>query len=91
MLDLRGGATPAGIRLPAAAKPAFPADSLAQTALIIATLLKATTPITPDTLAIRFKQGRKSLPHITATLAALTRLGHLATQDGTAFTYRPQA
>ena len=91
LLDLRGGATHAAAILPIAAKPAFPADSVAQTAIIMSSIINAATPLTPDSLAIRFKQGRKSLPRITATLASLTRMGLLATQDGTQFTYRPQA
>ncbi len=79
--------------LPAAAgsKPSFPTEGVAQTAAIMAALAFATTPLTPDALAASFKQGRKTLPRIQSTLAALARLGHLATIDGRTFTLRRAA
>lgn len=95
-LDLRGGQaastaiTPAAI--PAFSAPAFPTnDDVAQAAAILSALFAAQSPLTPDALAATFRGGRRNLPRIQATLAALTRLGHLATQDGQTFTLRRAA
>ena len=95
-LDLRGGQaastaiTPAAI--PAFPAPAFPTnDDVAQAAAILSALFAAQSPLTPDALAATFRGGRRNLPRIQATLAALTRLGHLATQDGQTFTLRRAA
>ena len=91
-LDLRGGksaATP--IAATAAAKPAFPTDEVAQAAAILSALFTTPAATTPDALAATFRGGRRNLPRIEATLAALTRLGHLSTQDGIRFTLRRTA
>jgi hypothetical protein len=39
-------------------------------------------------LAATFRQGAKAEPAITRILASLSRLGHLATQDGKSFALR---
>ena len=91
-LDLRGGksaATP--IAATAAAKSAFPTDEVAQAAAILSALFATPAATTPDALAATFRGGRRNLPRIEATLAALTRLGHLSTQDGRHFALRRMA
>jgi hypothetical protein len=91
-LDLRGGKSAAiAEAATAAAKPAYPADEVAQAAAILSALFATPTATTPDALAATFRGGRRNLPRIEATLAALTRLGHLSTQDGRHFALRRTA
>ena len=90
-LDLRGGKSAATPLAETAAKPACPSDEVAQAAAILAALFAATGPTTPDALAATFRGGRRNLPRIEATLAALTRLGHLSTHDGRTFALRRTA
>ncbi len=80
-LDLVGGAAAPG--LPAAGpKPGFPADDVAQTAAIMATLAAAPRPLDAIMLSSAFKQGRRIAPKVDATLAALVRAGYVARADG---------
>ncbi len=77
--------------LPAARvrKPYFPRDAIGQTAAVLADL-RGGADLTSDEIARRYAQGRKVGPRIAATLAALTRLGHVAA-DGDRHTLRRAA
>jgi hypothetical protein len=81
-LDLVGGAMAPGLPLAAGPKPGFPADDVAQTAAIMATLAAAPRPLDALMLCGAFKQGRRIAPKIDATLAALVRAGYVARADG---------
>jgi hypothetical protein len=81
-LDLVGGAMAPGPPLAAGPKPGFPADEVAQTAAILATLAAAPHPIDAIMLSGAFKQGRRIAPKVDATLAALVRAGYVARADG---------
>ena len=81
-LDLVGGAMAPGLPLAAGPKPGFPADDVAQTAAIMATLAAAPRPLDAIMLCGAFKQGRRIAPKIDATLAALVRAGYVARADG---------
>ncbi|MBD8619298.1 class I SAM-dependent DNA methyltransferase [Sphingomonas sp. CFBP 13728] len=77
--------------LPAAPlrKPQFPRDAIGQTAAVLADL-RSGAGLTSDEIARRYAQGQKVRPRIAATLAALTRLGHVAA-DGDRHTLRRAA
>jgi hypothetical protein len=78
-LDLvGGGAVP---EKAAGAKPLFPADDLAQTAAVIATLAASPTALDPTGLARTFKQGRKCEAKVVSVLSALVRMGYVVTTD----------
>jgi hypothetical protein len=62
-------------------KPAFPRDAVGQTAAVF-DALRGGGALTPSVIAARFAQGRRAEPRITATLAALARLGHVAVELG---------
>lgn len=79
-LDLAGGDVRAVAT--AAAKRAFPADEVAQTAEIMAALASTTTGLTAADIALRFK-GRALRPKIDAVLAGLVRLGYVGFAGGT--------
>ena len=81
-LDLVGGAVAIEAAVPAGPKPSFPSDDVAQTAAVMSALAAASLPINAVALATTFKQGRKIAPKIIAVLAALTRMGYVATADG---------
>ena len=74
--------------LPAAAtkKPAFPRDAIGQTAAVLADL-RGGAALTSAEIARRYAQGLKVEPRISATLAALVRLGHVA-DEGYRYTLR---
>ena len=80
-LDLVGGTMAPGLAA-AGPKPGFPADDVAQTAAIMATLAAALRPLDAITLSGAFKQGRRIAPKVDATLAALVRAGYVARADG---------
>ena len=82
--DLTGGAM-ARPAAPAGAKPAFPTGEVAQTALVMAALAQATSPLDAPSLAARFRQGRRVAPKIGAVLASLYRLGLVGSTDGVKF------
>jgi hypothetical protein len=67
---------------PSGAKPSFPTDNVAQTASVMAALASATAPIGVEALATGFRQGRRAVPQIGAVLAALVRMGFVASPDG---------
>jgi SAM-dependent methyltransferase len=75
-LDLAGGdLRPERIE---AARNAFPADEVAQTAVIMAALATAPAGIAASDLALRFK-GRALRPKVDSVLAGLVRLGVVGT------------
>ncbi|HEY0028850.1 MAG TPA: DNA methyltransferase [Allosphingosinicella sp.] len=62
---------------PKAQKPSFPRDAIGQTAAVLAEL-RAGGSYSAETIAIRFRQGRKVTNRIEATLQALVRLGYVS-------------
>lgn len=65
-----------------AKKPAFPRDSIGQTAAVLAEL-RSGGALSPADIARRYSQGKRAEPRIAATLDALVRLGHVAVEgDG---------
>ncbi len=81
-LDLVGGAMGAETAAPAGPKPTFPLGEVEQTAAVMATLASAARPLDASALAAGFKQGRRVAPKIAAVLAALARMGFVASSDG---------
>jgi hypothetical protein len=81
-LDLVGVATGQEAEAATAAKSSFPADDVAQTAAVMALLASANVPRDAISIASSFKQGRRNLPKVEAVLAALTRMGFVASSDG---------
>ncbi|MDB5594546.1 MAG: hypothetical protein JWM36_1507 [Hyphomicrobiales bacterium] len=70
-------------------KPAFPSDPVERTAAVFDALWSAGgRRMDARALAATFRQGAKAEPAITRILASLSRLGHLATQDGKSFALR---
>jgi hypothetical protein len=89
-LDLVGGGRVE--RSATAAKPIFPADDLAQTAAVLATLAANTAPVDATVLARTFKQGRRCEPKVRSVLAALVRMGYVVTADaGKTYLFRRAA
>lgn len=80
-LDLKGGETGAKTSAPAA-KEAWPADEIAQTAAVMAVLASAATPLAAEAIAGSFRQGRRCAKNIEAVLESLLRMGRLDTRDG---------
>ncbi len=62
-------------------KPAFPRDAIGQTAAVLRHL-HAGTPSIAALIASHYAQGQRAAPRIEATLAALTRLGHVLLENG---------
>ncbi|PAX07829.1 class I SAM-dependent DNA methyltransferase [Sphingomonas lenta] len=62
-----------------ARKPTFPRDLVGQTAAVF-DALSSGGALTASDIAARFAQGRRAEPRIAATLAALARLGHAASE-----------
>lgn len=83
-LALEGGAV-ATPPLPAAAKRAFPARDIDQTASIMAALRDAGGALQPAALARRFTQGKRIEPRAAAILEALAAVG-LVTQNPGGYT-----
>lgn len=65
-----------------AGKPSFPTDDVAQTAVVMAALIEASGPIDTATIASGFRKSRRLEERVEAVLAALSRLGFVATADG---------
>ena len=78
----------AALALPVRKTP-FPRDAVGQTAAVLEALRGGGT-LSAAAIADRFAQGRRVTPRIAATLAALARLGHLAT-DGAGYRLRRAA
>jgi len=70
----------AALHAPAARKPVFPRDALAQTAAVLHHL-RSGGAMTAAMIAALYTQGQRAAPRIEATLAALARLGHVAVED----------
>jgi len=86
-LDLTGAA--AGQSITSRTKPTFPSDDVQQTAAVMAALADATTTLDAATIASRFRQGRRVEPAVSATLAAITRMGFaISAAQGTGFALR---
>jgi hypothetical protein len=91
-LDLVGVAAGQEIEAPAAVKPSFPADDIAQTAAVMAALAAASGPQDAVSIASNFRQGRRNLRKVDAILTALARMGFVGTTDGgRSFTLRRAA
>ncbi|WP_240663657.1 DNA methyltransferase [Sphingomonas sp. UV9] len=88
-LSTRAEQIDADLPVMALRKPYFPRDAIGQTAAVLADL-RGGAGLTSDEIARRYAQGRKVRPRIAATLAALTRLGHVAA-DGDRHTLRRAA
>ena len=71
-----------------AQKPAFPAGDLERTAAVFAALTEAATPLNAQSIAAKFRQGRKIEPSVARILAAFARMGQFHTGDGARFTLR---
>lgn len=64
-----------------AAKSAFPQGAVNQTAAVMASLAEAPAPLTPEQVAITFKQGRKVEKTVFSILASLARTGFIASLE----------
>ncbi len=80
-----------GVPAVAARKPSFPSEPTAQTAAVFAALTAAHGPTDAAAIAAGFRNSRNLEKTITALLASLSRLGHVATKDGKAFELRRAA
>lgn len=86
-LDLTGAA--AGQQDTPSGKPTFPSDDVQQTAAVMAMLADSIAPVNAATVAKRFRQGKKIEPAVSATLAAIARMGFaVATEKDGGFTLR---
>ena len=81
-LDLVGGGMGVESAAPAGSRPSFPSDYVEQTAAVMAALAGAARALDAAALSLRFKQGRRAAPAISAVLAALARMGFAASSDG---------
>lgn len=74
-------------------KPSFPTgDDVAQTGLVIDTLIAAAGAVDAGAIAARFRQGQKVRPAVTSVLASLHRMGLVSSADGgKSFAYRRAA
>jgi SAM-dependent methyltransferase len=81
-LDLVGGEMATAAPQAKGPKPAFPADDISQTAAVMAALAVMAGPVDGAALALGFRQGRKVAPKVSAVLAALVRMGFVASADG---------
>jgi hypothetical protein len=71
-----------------ARKPSFPASDLERTAAVFAALTEAARPLDAQSIAAKFRQGRKIEPSVARILAAFARMGQFHTGDGERFTQR---
>jgi hypothetical protein len=69
-------------------KPSYPADDMAQTAMVMAALANASAPVDASSIASGFKQGRRIEGKVVAVLAALTRMGVISTGEGKRFSLK---
>jgi hypothetical protein len=81
-LDLSGVAPGQEVEAPAAAKPMYPSDDVAQTAAVMALLAASEISLDAEGVAARFRQGRRNLAKVEAVLSALGRMGFVSTADG---------
>ncbi|MGH6796714.1 MAG: class I SAM-dependent DNA methyltransferase, partial [Methylocella sp.] len=71
-----------------ARKPAFPASDLERAAAVFAALAEAARPLDAQSIATKFRQGRKIEPSVASILKAFARVGQFHTGDGARFTPR---
>jgi hypothetical protein len=71
-----------------ALKPTFPTSDLERTAAVFAALTEASTPLDAQSIAAKFRQGRKIEPSVARILAAFARMGQFHTGDDARFTPR---
>ena len=76
--------TPLPSPWPAGPKAVFPPGDLGQTAAVMASLVRATRPLSSYDIAANFRQGRRILPQIEAVLAALVWDGWVSQSEGNA-------
>ncbi len=65
-----------------AAKSNFPVGAVEQTAALMHALAQSTSALTATEIALQFKQGKKALPRVEATLSSLLRTGFVYASDG---------
>lgn len=63
---------------PDVGRPMFPKDDVAQTAAVLSALAGETAPADAETVARRFKQGRRVKAKVETILAALARMGYVS-------------
>jgi hypothetical protein len=84
-LDLGGGTMrPAAQPVTTGPKAVFPPGDLGQTAAVMASLVRASCPLSSYDIAANFRQGRRILPQIEAVLAALVWDGWVSQSEGNA-------
>lgn len=84
-LDPGGGTMrPAAQPVAIGPKAVFPPGDLGQTAAVMASLVRATRPVSSYDIAANFRQGRRILPQIEAVLAALVWDGWVSQSEGNA-------
>jgi hypothetical protein len=81
-LDLVGGGMTTEGAAAGGPKASFPTDDIAQTAAVMSALATATGPLDTAAVASTFKQGRRVAAKVGAVLAALSRMGFVASSDG---------
>jgi hypothetical protein len=74
--------------VPAARKPFFPADAVAQTAAVFGALASARVPIDAADIAASFRKTRSLEGTISNVLESPLRLGHVFSKDGKTFEIR---
>ncbi len=65
-----------------AAKSTFPVGAVEQTAALMHALAQSSTALTATEIALQFKQGKKALPRVEATLSSLLRTGFIFASEG---------
>ena len=91
-LDLVGGGMSTEIVSTGGPRPTFPVEDVAQTAAVMSVLAAAAGPLDAAAIASTFKQGRRVTPKVAAVLAALSRMGFVASvNNGKAFQLRRAA
>jgi len=75
----------------AAAKPAFPRESVAQIAEVMAVLVATNRALTANEVASRYRQGARIRSAVERTMMALARLGHANRNAGDAYAIKRAA
>jgi hypothetical protein len=70
------------IKVAAAVKPTFPSGPIEQAGAVAAALLGAPEVISPEAMAVQFKQGKRVASKIKSILTAFVRTGFASTSDG---------
>ncbi len=75
-----------------ASKANFPTGAVEQTAALMHALAQSSSALTATELALHFKQGKKAIPRVEATLSSLLRTGFIfASDNGKRFALRRAA